>query len=721
LLELCNIYYNKNKNVINISKSAKESGFLWMGESAEKGENIVSDISTMKNVTFPIPSFTEWEQAVEKSLKGKPFEKLYSTTYENIIIKPIYTRRDIESLAHVEQYPGFPGYVRGTRPNGYIQEPWKVSQEISATSPQEWNEIVKHDLAKGQTEIHIVLDRLGFPVISLDDMEIMFSDISLDQYSLRVDAGAQSLSFFALFAAYLQKRQMPFAAVHGTIGMDPIGTLAETGHLSFSLASLYDVMADAVQWAKNNMPHVKTIIVRGDPYHNGGANAIQELAFAFSTAVEYINACLDRGLMIDDIASRIQFSFAIGSNFFMEIAKLRAARLVWSNIVQAFGGSERAQKIAMHARTSYFTKTIYDPYVNMLRATAEAFAATVGGADSLHVSPFDEAIGPSDDFSRRIARNTQLILLEEAHIANVIDPAGGSYYVEMLTAQVAEESWRLFQQIEGKGGIVKALQDGVVQAEVENVAKQRRDNVKKRKEKIVGTNFYANLAETPIQKANESGEKPLSLLRIDEENVVQLQEGFREKRWIATAVFMAARRATAREIEAALKGDGTSLNVEPIPQWRLAEPFEQLRKAAEAYLEKYGYRPTVHLINIGNIPNYKARADFITGFFEAGGVAVSKSEGYHTAEEAVSGALEANGTHYIICGSDESYTDMVPAIAKALKQTNSNVKLYVAGKQAPDVEQSFAQAGVDGFLHIGSNCYETIVSFMKEMGVALDE
>lgn len=681
----------------------------------------MSDISTMKNVTFPIPSFTEWEQAVEKSLKGKPFEKLYSTTYENIIIKPIYTRRDIESLAHVEQYPGFPGYVRGTRPNGYIQEPWKVSQEISATSPQEWNEIVKHDLAKGQTEIHIVLDRLGFPVISLDDMEIMFSDISLDQYSLRVDAGAQSLSFFALFAAYLQKRQMPFAAVHGTIGMDPIGTLAETGHLSFSLASLYDVMADAVQWAKNNMPHVKTIIVRGEPYHNGGANAIQELAFAFSTAVEYINACLDRGLMIDDIASRIQFSFAIGSNFFMEIAKLRAARLVWSNIVQAFGGSERAQKIAVHARTSYFTKTIYDPYVNMLRATAEAFAATVGGADSLHVSPFDEAIGPADEFSRRIARNTQLILLEEAHIANVIDPAGGSYYVEMLTAKVAEESWRLFQQIEGKGGIVKALQDGVVQAEVENVAKQRRDNVKKRKEKIVGTNFYANLAETPIQKANESGEKPLSLLRIDEENVVQLQEGFREKRWIATAVFMAARRATAREIEAALKGDGTSLNVEPIPQWRLAEPFEQLRKAAEAYLEKYGYRPTVHLINIGNIPNYKARADFITGFFEAGGVAVSKSEGYHTAEEAVSGALEANGTHYIICGSDESYTDVVPAIAKALKQTNSNVKLYVAGKQAPDVEQSFAQAGVDGFLHIGSNCYETIVSFMKEMGVALDE
>ncbi|UOE75309.1 methylmalonyl-CoA mutase family protein [Parageobacillus thermoglucosidasius] len=681
----------------------------------------MSDISMMKNATFPIPSFEEWKQEVEKSLKGKPFEKLYSTTYENITIKPIYTRRDIDLLAHVEQYPGFPGYVRGTRANGYIQEPWKVSQEISAASPKEWNEIVKHDLAKGQTEIHIALEQLGFPVASLDDVEIMFSDIDLDQYSLRVDAGAQSLSFVALFAAYLQKRHIPFAGVRGTIGMDPIGTLAETGHLSFSLASLYDMMADITKWVKNNMPHVKTVIVRSEPYHNGGANAIQELAFAFSTAVEYIHACLDRGLAIDDIAPRIQFSFAVGSNFFMEIAKLRAARLVWSNIVQAFGGSEQAQKIAMHARTSYFTKTIYDPYVNMLRAAAEAFAATIGGADSLHVSPFDEAIGPADEFSRRIARNTQLILLEEAHIANVIDPAGGSYYVETLTAQLAEEAWKLFQQIEGKGGIVKTLQDGFVQAEVENIAKQRKDNVKKRKEKIVGTNFYANLAEAPIQKANKGSEKAFPFSKVDEENVAQLQAGFREKRWVETAVFMALRRATAQEIEAALKDDGTAINVKPIPQWRLAEPFEQLRKAAEAHLEKYGARPTVHLINIGNIPNYKARADFITGFFEAGGLAVSKSEGYHTAEEAVAGALEANGTHYIICGSDESYTDIVPAIAKALKQADSDVKLYVAGKQAQEVEQSFVQAGVDGFIHIGSNCYETIVSFMKEMGVALDE
>jgi methylmalonyl-CoA mutase len=691
-----------------------------MGESAEKGENIVSDISTMKNVTFPAPSFAEWKQEVEKSLKGKPFEKLYSATYENITIQPIYTRHDAEKLAYTEQYPGFANYVRGTRPNGYMKEPWKVSQEISASSPSEWNEIVKHDLEKGQTEIHIVLDRLGFPVTSLDDIEAMFSDISLDKYSLRVDAGAQSLSFLALFAAYLQQRQIPFDAARGTIGMDPIGALAETGTLSASLASLYDVMAAVTKWAKENMPDIKTVIARGEPYHNGGANAVQELAFAFATAVEYIRACLDRGVAIDDIAPRIQFSFSVGSNFFMEIAKLRAARLIWSNIAKAFGGSASSQKIAMHARTSYFTKTVYDPYVNMLRAAAEAFAATVGGTDSLHVSPFDEAIRPADEFSRRIARNTQLILLEEAHIANVIDPAGGSYYVETLTAQVAEETWKLFQQIEAKGGIVQALADGFVQEQVEAVAKKRQKNVETRKEKIVGTNFYANLAEEPLEKIRESQAQRSSSSIIDEEHVAALQAGFANQQWIETAVDMALRRATAQEIEAALKTEEASIHVKPVTQWRLAEPFERLRQASETYLEKYGKRPTVYLINIGTIPNYKARADFITGFFEAGGMAVEKSEGVHSAEEAVSEAINAGGTHYVICGSDESYADIVPAIAKSFKQAKPNAKLYVAGKQPADVEQTFIEAGVDGFIHIGSNCYETIVLFMKEMGVALD-
>ncbi|HZG60429.1 MAG TPA: methylmalonyl-CoA mutase family protein [Anoxybacillus sp.] len=682
----------------------------------------MTDISTMKNQSFPLPSYEEWKQEVEKSLKGKPIEKLYSTTYENLRIKPIYTREDIESLEHIEQYPGFSGYVRGIEANGYIGEPWAVSQELSANSAKEWNEIIKHDLERGQTEIHLVLDKLGFSVTSLEEIEEMFSGISLGDYSLRVDAGESSLAFLALFAAYLQKQQIPLERVRGTIGMDPLASLAEKGQLSSSLTTLYDVMADITAWAKEHMPNLKTMIVHSEPYHNGGANAVQELAFAFATAVEYLNECLNRGLTIDEAAQCISFSFAIGANFFMEIAKLRTARLVWTNIVQAFGGNEESQKMSIHARTSHFTKTVYDPYVNMLRATAEAFAATVGGANSLHVSPFDEAIQQADEFSRRIARNTQLILLEESHLGKVIDPAGGSYYVESLTAQLAEEAWKLFQQIEAKGGIVKALEEGFVQAEVEKVAELRKKNVKMRKEKIVGTNFYANLAEPPVQRT-EANEHTVTFseLPLNEENVEQLKAGFSEKQFVQTAISMVARRATAQEIKKALAEDSLSVQIEPIQQWRLAEPFEKLRKASEAHFEKHGSRPKVILINLGAIPNHKTRADFITGFFEAGGFEVVKNNGYISAEEAVQGALSSKGTHYIICGSDESYVETVPTIAGELKKANPHLKLYVAGKQAPEVEETFVQAGIAGFIHIDSNCYETLAEFMKDMGVALDE
>ncbi|GMB07710.1 methylmalonyl-CoA mutase family protein [Thermolongibacillus altinsuensis] len=679
-------------------------------------------ISAMKNQSFPPPTYEEWKREVEKSLKGKPIEKLYSTTYENLRIKPIYTREDLESLEHIEQYPGFPRYVRGIHVNGYIQEPWLVSQELSARNAKEWNEIAKHDLARGQTEINLVLDKIGFPVTSLNDLEEMFSGISLQNYSLRVDAGECSLPFLALLAAYLEKQQVPLDALRGTIGMDPLASLVEKGQLSTSLTTLYDVMANMTAWAKEHMPRVKTIIVHSEPYHNGGANAVQELAFAFATAVEYLNECLNRGLTIDEAAQRIHFSFAIGSNFFMEIAKLRAARLVWANIVQAFGGNEESQKMAIHARTSYFTKTVYDPYVNMLRATTEAFAATVGGANSLHVSPFDEPIRLADEFSRRIARNVQLILKEEAHIDKVIDPAGGSYYVESLTAQLAEEAWKLFQQIEAKGGMTKALEEGFVQAEVEKVAELRKNNVKTRKEKIVGTNFYANLAEPPVQRTEGKKQVKASFEEsINEENVSQLKSGFNEKQLMQTAIALAASRATAQEMMKALEESGPSIRIQSIKQWRLAEPFEQLRQASEAHLEKHGSRPKVVLINLGTIPNHKARADFITGFFEAGGFEVVKNDGYMSAEEAIEGALSVEGTHYIICGSDESYVNTVPTIAEEMKKANPQLKLYVAGKQAPEIEETFVQAGIDGFIHIGSNGYETLAEFMKEMGVALDE
>jgi len=361
---------------------------------------------------------------------------------------------------------------------------------------------------------------------------------------------------------------------------------------------------------------------------------------------------------------------------------------------------------------------VYDPYVNMLRAAAEAFAAVVGGADGVHVSPFDEAIGLADEFSRRIARNTQLILLEEAHMASVIDPAGGSYYVETLTAKLAEEAWKLFQRVEEQGGMAKALEDGFVQTEVEAVAKRRLDRVKTRKEKIVGTNVYANLEETPIEKPTQAAANELPPL--DEKRMADIRSTLVSGNWVEAAIGAARRRATAREIAAALADGNTSIRIAPIRAWRLAEPFERLRKAAEKHAERTGSRLSVHLINIGPLVRHQARADFIAGLFAAGGVAAERSDGFASVAEAVEWVQSTSGTYYIVCGADDDYPAFVPALARAFKQAKPNAKLYVAGKPPEELERTYADAGVDGSIHLGSNAYDVIVAFLTERGVALD-
>ncbi|QIZ68293.1 methylmalonyl-CoA mutase family protein [Geobacillus subterraneus] len=678
----------------------------------------MSDVAKMKEAAFPAPPMEEWEQEAERSLKGKPLERLVTMTYENIAVKPLYTRRDVEALGPLEQYPGFGHYVRGARPEGYRGEPWKVSQEISAASPSDWNEAVKHDLARGQTEIHFALGRLPFAVESVEDVAAMLDGVPLHRYSLRVDAGARSLPFLALLAAYFKERGVLLSSVRGAIGMDPLGAWAEQGTLPCSLERLADEMAEVTKWAMEQMPAVRTIFVRGEPYHNGGANAVQELAFSLASAVEYIRAGLDRGLTIDDIATRMQVSLAVGADFFMEIAKLRAARRLFAQVIEAFGGSESSRRIELHVRTSPFTKTVYDPYVNMLRAGAEAFAAVVGGADGVHVSPFDEAIGLADAFSRRIARNTQLILLEEAHLSQVIDPAGGSYYVETLTANLAEAAWKLFQQVEEKGGMKQALQDGFVQSEVGAVAKRRLERVKQRKEKIVGTNVYANLEETPIEKPKQTAVN--MVLPLDEQRVADIRRTLVGGKWMETMIRAARRRATAREMAAALVDGNEVAAIAPIHTRRLAEPFERLRKAAEEHAERTGSRLSVHLINLGPLVRHQARADFIAGLFAAGGVAAERSDGFASVEEAIEWVRNTNGTHYIVCGADDDYPGFVPALAEAFKQAKPNAKLYVAGKPPEELENTYADAGVDGAIHLGSNAYDVIVAFFTERGVALD-
>ncbi len=466
---------------------------------------------------FSIPTYEEWRKAAEATLKGAPFEKLITKTHEGIDLQPMYRAEDAATLDHMDALPGFAPYVRGTDVLGYKAKSWEVSQELAYPTPEEFNRAVSADLERGQTAVNMLLDRAtvrgvdadaadaqevgagGTSISNLDDLGKALDRVDLEQVPVDIQAGASAIPIGSMMLALIQKQAKSAEQLRGCIGADPLGELAREGNLPRTLSGAYDDMAQFTAWAAANAPQLQTILVRGHPYHDGGGSAVQELAFALATGVEYLREMQARGLAIDESAPRVRFALSLGSNLFMEVAKLRAARMLWARVVKAFGGNEASQKLRIHARTSSWNKTVYDPNVNMLRTTTEAFSGVLGGCDSLHVGPFDEVVRAPSDFTRRVARNTHTVLREEAGLTRTVDPAGGSWYVESLTDSVARKSWDLFREVEKQGGMFKALQSGFPQGQVAEVATQRAKAYAQRREVFVGTNMYANMAETPLE------------------------------------------------------------------------------------------------------------------------------------------------------------------------------------------------------------------------------
>lgn len=698
---------------------------------------------------FPRPTYEAWRQAAEKALKGKSFEEtLVTRTYEDILLQPIYMPESIESLPHVtSMLPGMAPYGRGTHTLGYIQKTWDVAQELVADTPQTCNQIVKQDIKRGQTMIHIVLDtrtclgmdtdqaqsgaRNGLSLCTREDVKQTFEGINLEQFPILIQSGVSAQSILALLVAVLREQGLSEEALHGCIGMDPLGLWIKEGTLPYSLEGVYDAMSQMTLWASHHAPALQTVLVQGHPYHDGGGNAVHELAFSLATGTAYIRAMQEREIDIDVIAPRIRFSFSLGSNFFMEIAKLRAARILWTKIVTAFGGSEASAKMIMHGRTSYWTKTVYDPYVNMLRTTTEAFAGVIGGVDSLHASPFDEAIGEADEFSRRIARNTQLLLKEEAHLGKTIDPAGGSWYIEVLTDQLARKAWELFQHIEAKGGMVRALEDGIPQQHIAELACTRKQNIGFRKERIVGTNIYANMKEKPLLRASVDekvrDKKRMTDLAIFRSSIdadahriaLDVLRGAKGEHAMEAAVEAARVGATVGDITKAVqeRQTGGCPIISKIHIHRGAEPFEQLRAASDAYMERTGMRPQVFLANMGPIPRYKPRADFTTGFFEAGGFDVLGNNGFAHPQEAVRVAAASCASIVVICSSDDLYPEIVPELARTLRQVKPACTILLAGSPSAEQWKIYKDAGVDDVIHMQSNCYEMLLSLQKQKGI----
>ena len=707
----------------------------------------LADAATPTFSEFPPTPYEEWRKVVDKFLKGAPFEKrLITKTYEEIDLQPMYRREDVAGLPHLDSLPGFAPYLRGTSPLGYVTQSWDVAQELPCATPAEFNAALCADMSRGQNAVNLVLDhptlsgvdadqaeaaqvgKGGLSISSVADLAQALNGVDLETTPIYIQASASALTFTALLAALVMQQGKSLAKVRGAVGMDPLSQLARDGHLSRDLDGIYGVMAQLTGWAVANAPQLQTITVQGHPYHNGGASTTQELAFALATAVEYIRAMQNRGLSIDDIAPRIRFSLSVGTNFFMEIARLRAARLLWAKIVKAFGGSDEAQKMSLHARTSSWNQTVYDPHVNLLRATTEAFSSAVGGCDSLHISPFDELLRTPDEFSRRIARNTHTVLREESHITRTVDPAGGSWYVENLTDSVGRKAWALFQDIEKQGGMVKALEAGWPQKQVADTAAKRAANIAKRKDIFVGSNMYPNLKETRLEpeavdfaarqatratalsqyRANAYADKKQAALDA-------LAQGGNK---VEAAIQAALAGATLGEIAQAARADAKAgVTITPICAYRGAQAFETLREAAEAFVARTGQRPQVFLATMGPLTQHKGRADFATAFLAVGGIETIYPAGFETADEAADAALASGAPAVVICSTDPTYPELVPPLAQKLKQANPGLIVLLAGYPADHVE-AFKAAGVDDFIHLAANCQSLLSTLQKKMGVA---
>lgn len=617
---------------------------------------------------FAPSSHDEWIAATIKSLKGKPFEKLIKTTYEGFDVQPMYRADDIEDIAHKDTLPGQYPYVRGTHVDGYLSQPWQVAQSMNIIDPEAFNRALKNDLERGQTEIHIS----NIPPLSTLRKELFqpaFADIDLTQYPLVIYADRAAYDIYGLLWSAYYNRDSEL--MKGCIADDPVRLLARTG--KFSQADMDSTMYYVKLWGEKS-PNLDMITVQTDIYHNAGANAVQELGIALATGVTYLAEAIDSDVEINLVAQKIRFVMTLGENFFMEIAKLRAVKMMWAQIVREFGGDDESAKIKLHVSTGSRNKTRHDPYVNMLRVTTEAMAGAIGGVDGMSVTPFDQPFGESDDFSRRIARNVQLILQEEVNLVNVIDPAGGSWYIEHLTNQLAQSAWDFFQQIEAKGGMIQALQDDFIQSEVQTVAEQHQKNIASRKDVLVGTNMYPNLGETMLED----------------------------------------RDLPPMDISAQL--DDLMIEATPLTPLRFSEAFERLRANAEQYKQQHGHNPQIFLANLGELFEYKARMDFTRGFYEVGGFELIDNGGYADVEGAVTATVASHAQAVVICSTDAKYEAIVPEFTLTLKAKNPDLIVILAG-YPPDKIDEYRNAGVDDFIHIRANCYDMNKELQDRLGV----
>jgi len=621
---------------------------------------------------FPPVTTSDWEAKIVEDLKGADYDKkLLWKTAEGFNVKPYYRAEDLDSIK--SQLGSLPGQFPFLRGNKSENNNWEICQDIETNDPVSANRLAANATSRGANALALNARSLS----SSDEVATMLKDIDVKKTSLHFNSSRSYIQFLGCLKEGLSKLGADTNTVKGSVDFDPISYLLLKGNFHYSQEEDLLEAVDLIDLAEKELPGFKVITVNGQYFHNCGSTLVQELAFALASGNEYLAFLTDNGLKVDQAATKMVFAFAAGSNYFMEIAKLRAARLLWARIVEQYKPlkpSSAAMRI--HASTANWNKTIYDPYVNVLRTTTEAMSAALGGADLITVMPFDLNYKEPDDFSMRIARNQQIILKEESSLDKVIDPSAGSYYLETLTASIADAAWKLFLEVEEKGGMIEAIKEGFVQDQVGKSAKLRAAEVASRKIIMLGTNQHPNTGENMLDKIQ------------------------------------------AEEVDDEMEVPGLSPRYKTMEIFRGSDGFEDLRLATEIH-ESEGYkRPHVFLLTIGNLATRKARAGFSSSFFGCAGYKVTDNLGFTTVEEGVNAALKANADIVVLCSSDDEYTTIAPAATTALKSVKSEILVVVAGYPKEIVDE-LKSHGVDEFIHVKSNVLDTLYSFQQKLGVML--
>ena len=613
---------------------------------------------------FPPVSTAEWDAVITADLKGADYEKkLVWKTMDGLSVRPYYRAEDMKNLKHLKYLPGQFPYVRSTKANNS----WLVRQDIEAGNAKDANAQALNVLMRG-------VDSLGFTInskkgITAAELETLLHDIAISCIETNFVAGGASLAVLPLMVDYVKKHKLNAAEVKGSVNYDPIRSLTLRGKFCQDHKHAFDAAKEIIVAAKD-LPNYKVIGVNGSMFHNSGSTTVQELAFALAAGNEYMAELTERGLSADEVASRMKFTFSSGTNYFLEIAKFRAARMLWAQVVDAYKPAKKeSAKMMIHAETSRWNLSVYDPYVNMLRGTTEAMSAAIAGVDSLTVVPFDAPFRKSAEFSDRIARNTQIILKEECHFDKIVDPSAGSYYIEMLTASIAEEAWKLFKQVEEKGGYIKAFLAGFIQDQVEATAKKRDMNIATRREIILGTNQYPNITENAEKEVTKDAvTRPV------------------------------AEPSTCTCCDCA----------RPLVPYRGAMAFEELRFRTE----KSGKEPVAFMLTLGSLAFRRARAQFSGNFFGCAGIRIIDHNGYASVAEGVKAATDAKADIVVICSSDDEYTTLAPEAFDMLK---GKAVFVVAGE--PTCKSELEAKGIKNFISVKSNVLETLKEYQKMLNI----